>query len=198
MQSTNQLSRSAELRLDERSEASEPILVPTLPKQAFAAQTPIQTEHGFQALSELSLGQRVLTRLGTLEPITEIEHFHFTKRQLHDMPEATPVRFDPDALPSMTDTSAVLISADCPVSWTEDPNSLTRFPAKAFCDGGLIRRVIPEEGIHFIRLHLATTQQICAGGIWVELDVDGATNVVFDVHVPKQDQDIRTFRPISA
>ncbi|UWQ95010.1 Hint domain-containing protein [Rhodobacteraceae bacterium M385] len=198
MQFTSQLSRSAELRLDERSEASEPIQVPTLPKQAFAAQTPIQTEQGFQALSELSVGQRVLTRLGTLEPITEIEHFHFTKRQLHDMPEAAPVRFDPNALPSMTETSAILISADCPVSWAEDPNSLTRFPAKAFCDGGLIRRVIPEEGIHFIRLHLPAAQQICAGGIWVELDADRTSEVAFDVHVPQLVQDIRIFRPIPA
>lgn len=143
---------------------------PAQPTQSFDAATPVQTDHGMKRMDALSVGDRVLTRSGAFAPIAAIDRVALTKNQLHDAPDVAPIRFDPGALPDMPDGPATLLSPDCAVAWSTDAHNTTTFPARAFCDGGLIRRVIPSEGVTYIRLHFDAAQEICAGGIWVALD----------------------------
>lgn len=178
------------LQVDETEAAPSP------PKQALHAETPVQTSAGVQRLTALKVGDHVMTRSGTLQPITRIDHTVFTKRQLQTMPEAAPIRFDPGALPGLPEDIETLVSPDCPIAWSENDAKLERFPAHAFCDGGLIRSVIPDEGIHYIRLQFATAHQICVGGIWIELSPDDTKVVEFPQRAPKLIHEIRVFRPL--
>lgn len=167
-----------------------------LPKQSMDAATPVYTPKGVERIDALAVGQRVLTRSGAFEPIIQIDHLHLTNRQLRDTPEAAPIRFDPGALPGMPDGPAILVSSDCPITWAEGPQCADRFPARAFCDGGLIRWVIPEDGIHYVRLHFEQTQQLCVGGLWVELDRKPETRCNTNVLAPRLVHDSRVFRPL--
>lgn len=171
-------------------------LTPSHAGHSLDAATPVQTASGVQRLDALIVGQRVLTRAGTLNPITRIEHLTLTKRQLHDNPDIAPIRFDPGALPGMPDETATLISPDCPIAWADGATGSDKFPARAFCDGGLIRWVMPDEGIHYIQVFFATTQQIDVGGIWVELTAGDRMPCAAVTPVPKPATEIRMFRPL--
>lgn len=123
---------------------------------------------------DLSVGDTVVTRSGKPQPITRIDHLTITQRQLQDDPSLCPIRFDAGALPGMPDDPATLVSPDCLImsdtgQTDAKPSDFRHFPARAYCDGGMVRRVIPDEGLHYIRLHFAATQEICVGGIWVEM-----------------------------
>lgn len=167
-----------------------------LPQQSLDAATPVYTPKGVERIDALTVGQRVLTRSGAFEQITQIDHHRLTNRQLHDMPDAAPIRFDPGALPGMPDGPAILVSSDCPIAWAEGPQGTDHFPARAFCDGGLIRWVIPEDGIHYIRLHFEQSQQLCIGGLWVELTRESETRSGVNALAPTLVRDSRVFRPL--
>lgn len=173
--------------------------VPGRARQSLADTTQVQTSNGLVALGSLSVGQRLMTRAGTLEPITGIERIHFTKRQLQHTPDLAPIRFDPGALPGMEEEGvATLVSPDCIISWSASPLSNGRYPARAFRDGGLIRSVIPEEGITYIQLCFATTLEIRAGGIWVHLAPGEQTILSTACPVQNPDNETRVFRPLRA
>lgn len=173
-------------------------LAPSHAGHSLDAATPVQTASGMQRLDALVVGQRVLTRSGAFEPITRIDCLTLTKRQLLDNPDIAPIRFDPGALPGMPNERATLISPDCPIAWTDGQTGSDRFPARAFCDGGLIRWVMPDEGIHYIQLFFATTQQIDVGGVWVELYAGERAPCATPTHVPKPVNEIRMFRPLQS
>lgn len=164
--------------------------------QSLEAATPIQTSLGLRPVHELEVGQHVLTRSGTYKPITGIDHTRFTKRHLQDNPDLAPIRFDPGALPDTDNGVATLVSPDCPVAVSQGAQGSENFAARAFCDGGLIRWVIPDDGIHYIRLHFAAPQEICASGIWVALAPEDHNVLNMTRHVPKLVQEIRIFRPL--
>lgn len=170
---------------------------------AFEAATPIQTPSGVRRVDALCAGDWVLTRSGTSVPILSIDTIHLTAKQLHEAPNSAPIRFDPGALPDMPEAEAVLLAPDLPITWSPEPGTAigAHYPARAFCDGGLIRWVIPAEGVRYIRLHLADPQQICAGGIWVVLNETQETDrsiahVPVPVPAPSRRNDIRVFRPL--
>ncbi|GAB5449192.1 Hint domain-containing protein [Gymnodinialimonas sp.] len=165
-------------------------------RHSFAAPTLIQTPGGKQRLDTLEVGQHVLTRASAFAQITGIDHTRFTKRDLQDNPDFAPIRFDAGALPGVPEDGAALVSPDCLINWAEDPDGIDRFAANSFCDGGLIRRVIPEDGIHYIRLHFEGPQQLCIGGIWVELGPDTCPALDMPRRAPKLVQEIRIFRPL--
>lgn len=171
-------------------------LAPQLPHQSLDAATLVQTPKGVARIDRLAAGDRVLTRSGAFEPVTQIDHFHLTNRELHDTPDAAPIRFDPGALPGVPDGPAILISPDCAISWGQGPDGATHFPARAFCDGGLIRWVIPEGGIHYIRLHFETAQQLYIGGLWVSLDQASDAPHETNAAIPVLVHDSCVFRPI--
>lgn len=171
-------------------------LTAQLPQQSLDAATPVHTPTGVERVDALVVGHRVLTRSGAYAAITQIEHLHLSNRQLHDTPEAAPVRFDPGALPGIPDGPAILVSSDCPISWAEAPNDIDRFPARAFCDGGLIRCVLPEDGIHYIRLYFEQTQQLCVGGLWIEINQKTEARNNARGLAPRLVHDSRVFRPL--
>lgn len=196
MQSHRNIMRPVEGIHPDRSDATPLAVAAELPKQSLHAATAIQTSSGVQRLDVLEVGQRVLTRAGTFEEVTQIDHVTLTRRQILDSPDAAPIRFDPGALPDMPEQIATLMSPDCPIAWPEGPDDIDNFPARTFCDGGLIRAVIPDEGISYIRIHFETAQQINAGGIWVELGPDDSTPKELPRYVPKQVHELRVFRPL--
>ncbi|QXT39226.1 Hint domain-containing protein [Gymnodinialimonas ceratoperidinii] len=195
MQLTHEKMFPVEQAVSDVSPHDQAVHLPDLPRQSLSADTIVQTEDGLLPLASVRVGQRLRTRLGTLEPVTRITRYHFTLSQLHDQPEAAPIRFDEDALPDLQQDCAVLMSADCPITRATSGGHAETYPASAFCDGGAIRRVLPEGGIDFIRVHLDSPHQISAGGIWVELDKD-ARPVSSKVAVPHMTGDRRVFRPI--
>lgn len=167
-------------------------------RQSLADSTLVQTTKGLATLGSLGAGQRLLTRSGTFEHVTAIGRTHLTRRQLQDNPELAPIRFDPGALPGMLEDVATLVSPDCPVAWSASPRGGGRYPARAFCDGGLIRSVIPDDGITYVRVHFATAQEIRAGGIWVHLAPEDQKIIPMACPVPRPDNEIRMFRPLRA
>lgn len=192
--------------LTDAAQAMPPRAEPALPRQSLAASTLVQTEAGLCPVGAVTIGQRIRTRLGTLEPVRAVTRRHFTLAQLHDQPKAAPVRFDAGALPGMEGAEAVLVSADCRIAWAEGPAPMATYPARAFCDGGAIRRVLPEAGIDFIRLHLDDAHQVSVGGIWVVLDDEAAPVAppaltqaaeVSGAPQPALVRDTRVFRPLS-
>lgn len=175
---------------------ADPASTPARPHQSFAADTPIQTRDGVQRVDALAVGDRVLTRSGEYAQIEHIDRIHLSRQQLLDAPEIAPIRFDPGALPGMSDGPAMLLSPDLPIEWTPEPNTTTSHPARAFCDGGLIRCVIPDEGIDYIRLHFKQAQRLCVGGLWVELDRTKRHGRARPVPAPTLVHDTRVFRPL--
>mmetsp|Transcript_3192 Transcript_3192/g.5515 ORF Transcript_3192/g.5515 Transcript_3192/m.5515 type:complete len:198 (+) Transcript_3192:57-650(+) len=195
MQLTHETMFPVEQAVSDVAPGDQAVSLPSLPRQSLSADTFVQTEDGLLPLASVRIGQRLRTRLGTLEPVTRITRRRFTLSQLHDCPEAAPIRFDVDAFADMIQESAVLMSADCPISRATGAGHADIYPAEAFCDGGAIRRVLPEGGIDFIRVHLDSPHQISAGGIWVALDCD-TKPAPAKVTVPKLIRGIRVFRPI--
>ncbi|OAN69453.1 hypothetical protein A8B78_21515 [Jannaschia sp. EhC01] len=190
--------KAAKVPVPSPSDTADVTCTPGPARQSLAADTLIETATGMRPLQNLTVGEKVMTRAGTFQPITGIIHTHFTTSQLQDTPDLAPIRFDPGALPGMPEDTATLVSPDCPIAWAEGANGIDHFPARAFCDGGLIRRVIPEDGIHYIRLLFATPQEICAGNIWLELSREDRSDAGRSCRVPKLVQEIRVFRPMRA
>lgn len=178
------------------------------PTQSLCATIPLQTRTGPQAAGTLKAGQQIRTRDNTFATITQVERTHLTRLELHDAPASAPIRFEPGALPGMENSAAVLLSPDCIIFWIDTVAEaglnigpaaiMPRFPAKAFCDGGLIRRVIPDDGITYVRLHFDAAHQICTGGLCVSFAPEGdAILEEASLAPPKLVHEIRIFRPIA-
>lgn len=152
--------------------ANDPNPGPPKPGRSVEATSLIRTTLGLRMAKDLSVGDHLYTRSGTPQPLTRIDHIKITTCGIHDDAALAPVRFDPGALPGMSGDTAILLSPDCPVSMAADATDTRQFPARAHCNGGMIRRVIPDAGIHYIRLGFQTPQDICLGGLWVTQDAD--------------------------
>lgn len=157
------------------------------------ATTPILTPNGTTQANKLEVGDHVNTRNGGTARILSIDHFNLSAANLRQRPETAPIRFDPSALPGMSDDTALLISAELPIQipvlttgagGATDARLFSQFPAKAFCDGGPIRVVIPEDGVRYINLHLEGAHEICAAGLWI--DVESTCPVKLATKVPPQ------------
>ncbi len=166
------------------------------------ASTPIQTPDGIRLISALTPGDLVSTRGGGTARVMSIDSLHLSVDDLHRCPDAAPIRFDPNTLPGMANDVALLVSGNLPVHVPPPAGGLesitgnNQFPAKAFCDGGSIRAVIPEEGIRYVNLHLDGTHQICAAGVWVE--ADASVPITHLPRTPSQSRvrDIGGFHPL--
>lgn len=169
----------------------------------FEASTPIKTPSGTVQIGDLRVGDIVTTHTGRTARIACIDRRHLSAAALHASPDAAPIRFEAGALPGMTEEISLLLSGDLPVTVPAvingaetDATSLTQFPAKAFCDGGLIRHVIPEDGVHYVNLRLDGTHQICAAGIWVEADASCPNALPVGIPVQWHGRDSCEFRPL--
>ncbi|ABD54014.1 Hint domain-containing protein [Jannaschia sp. CCS1] len=165
------------------------------PHRALDAGTLVRTPLGVQPVKSLSVGDHLVTRSGTPAPITGIDHLLVSRRQMQDDATLAPIRFDPGALPGMPDAPAILVSPDCPIFRSADASDLRPFPARAFCDGGRVRRVIPDDGIHYIRLHFGAPHDICVGGVWMELGADTACGPHTSGQKPAPVPHMRPVRP---
>ncbi len=176
-----------------------------VPPVGFSAATPIETPDGLMCISALAVGDTVVTLNGTLARIEAIDCVHLTAQDLHNRPSDAPIRFDPMAVPGMMNETAVLLSGGLPVHIPVQPDGTcmmhrsggtSQFPARAYCDGGLIRRVIPEDGVTYINLHLDGTHQICAAGIWVEVDASGPVTPKTAIPIQRPASGTCEFRPM--
>lgn len=168
------------------------------PSFAIDAATPVQTPRGICRLDDVRIEDHVQTHSGAFVKVTETDIWTITQQELHDTPEIAPIRFDPGALPDMSADRAILVSPDLPIHWNaDDADGLGPcYPARAFSDGGLIRKVIPEGGITYIRLYLARPEQLCLAGLWCTLHSDTPGSVLASVPGQKHPWDKRVFRPL--
>lgn len=172
----------------------------------FEASTPIRTPSGITQVGALAAGDLVTTHTGRAVRIVSVNRRHLSAAELHNRPDDAPIRFDPAALPGMLDGITLLLSGDLPMTVPAmangpdgsegDAPQISQFPARAFCDGGLIRRVIPEEGVHYVKLCLEGTHQICAAGLWVEADACCQINRPATIPSQWHGRDTCEFRPI--
>lgn len=158
----------------------------------------VQTTRGAYRLDALEPDMSLPTRGGAVVRVQNTEAIHFSRMELHQKPQLAPIRFDPGSLPGQLHDVAVLLSPDCPVFNTPDPDTAlgATFPASAYCNGATIRHVIPDEGIDYVQLRLSGPCEICIGGLWVRTEGQSDVPTAYPVTATSRYSDQRVFTPL--
>ncbi len=156
-----------------------PAAVAERPLLSLVAEAVVQTPDGPCRVDSLIPGACLTTRSGAQVTLLSATSLHLSRMELHQQPRLAPIRFDPGTLPGQADDVALLLAPDLPVFFDPAPGVALAgsFPAEAFCNGGTVRPVVPEDGVHYIRLDLSATADIRVSGVWVQSSGDRAIAV---------------------
>ncbi|WP_224813969.1 Hint domain-containing protein [Hasllibacter sp. MH4015] len=140
---------------------------------AIAGPTLVETQDGSRRADTLSPGDLLETRDNGPVAVEIVEFRIITAEMLRIYHDAAPIRVEEGAPLFHRLSGTRLVSPDQHIL-VEAPDADgadggTLVPARALCDGGHIRRVIPEERVIYVALRCARAQLINAGGLWVEI-----------------------------
>lgn len=150
--------------------------------------TQIPTPDGPVAAQSLASGDTVLDEAGVPVRVLNVSLTSCTRDAVLQARRLAPIRIEPCEDHELAVSEPLLLAPDFPVQ-ARHCSDLS-VPATALINGYSIRRVVPEEGIDYIRLTLARPATLAVGGLRLRFsepaDVDSLEQIapVATVHEP--------------
>jgi hypothetical protein len=157
--------------------------------------TEITTPEGPVKAQSLAAGDWVIDEDGAPVRVLDTAVISCTRDAMLQDRTLAPIRFEPAEDDLVEVTQAVLLAPDLPVQAMED--GAISVPAHALENGHSIRRVVPHEGIDYVRLTLARPATLAIAGLRIRFGATAdAPRLVASALTPRPEAPL-VFRPLT-
>ncbi len=165
-----------------------------VPLLGICGSTPLQTSTGTIKAQDLSLGDQIMSEHGGQVTLRDFTSTHFSRTDLLLNRKHAPIRFDHGSLSDDSQSEALLVAPDMPVH--VDPTGEHTVRAEHLANGGVVRAVIPDDGVTYFSLRFSQPATLKIRGLRLCFGTTACSTASAQTALNFRQEERRVFRPM--